>query len=138
MPETQHEIKRELTLPASREEVWEALTEPALIEEWLADEVELDLRAGGEVVFRYEGGEERQGSVEEVVEEERLRIRWRRESWPQTCVEFVLADAAAGTRLVVVESVPAPLAHAAAGGWGARLFALEVSVIGRGAALLCA
>jgi uncharacterized protein YndB with AHSA1/START domain len=121
-------------LHASRDEVWRALTEAELAEQWLADEVELDLRQGGEVVFRYDNGEERHGRVREVVEEERLRIRWRRDSRAESEVEFVLADAAAGTRLIVVESVPARVPFASAGGWGDRLLALEVLALARGAA----
>ena len=136
MGESQHEVKREVTLPADREEVWQALTEPVLVEQWLAEEVEIDLREGGEIRLRYEGGEERRGTVEEVIEEERLRIRWRRESRPETHVDFVLADAGAGTRLVVVESVRAPVGLVSTGGWDARLFTLEVFMLGRGAALL--
>ncbi len=134
MSEGERPIKREVTLHASRDEVWRALTEAELAEQWIADEVELDLRRGGEVVFRYDGGEERHGRVREVVEEERLRIRWRRDSRPESEVEFVLADAAAGTRLIVVESVPARVPFASAGGWRDRLFALEVLALTGGAA----
>lgn len=134
MSEGERPIKREVTLHASRDEVWRALTEAELAEQWLADEVELDLRQGGEVVFRYDNGEERHGRVREVVEEERLRIRWRRDSRAESEVEFVLADAAAGTRLIVLESVPARVPFASAGGWGDRLFALEVLALARGAA----
>jgi uncharacterized protein YndB with AHSA1/START domain len=53
-------IERELELPASPERVWETLTEPDLLAEWLADEVTLDLRPGGEASF-CTGGETRAG-----------------------------------------------------------------------------
>jgi uncharacterized protein YndB with AHSA1/START domain len=132
MPENATAVRREVTLHASREEVWRALTEPELAEQWLADEVELDLRDDGEVVVRYDGGEERHGLVREVVEEERLRISWHGGGRGEGQVEFVLADAAAGTRLIVVESVSAPSAMAES--WGDRLFALEVLSLVRGAA----
>ncbi len=129
-------VKREVTLHADRSEVWQALTEPALVEQWLADEAELDLREGGDVVFRYRDGEERRGTVHELIEEERLWIRWRRDSRQATDVEFVLADAAAGTRLLVVESVVADAVSASARAWEGRLFSLEVLALSRGAALL--
>jgi len=131
MTNNDHTVMREVTLHAGRDEVWRALTEPELAEQWLADEVELDLREDGEAVFRYESGEERRGRVREVVEEERLRICWRRGSRPESEVEFLLADAAAGTRVVVVESAPAR-STLAAGSWGDRLFALEVVSLTRG------
>lgn len=136
MSDNEHAVTREVTLHAGRDEVWRALTEPELAEQWLADEVELDLRDGGEAVFRYKGGEERRGRVREVVAEERLRICWRRGSRVESEVEFVLADAAAGTRVVVVESAPARTTIAAVGSWGDRLFALEILCLRRGAVAL--
>src|SRR5437763_17098889 len=45
-------IERELELPASPARVWESLTDPELLAGWLADEVSLDLRPGGEATFR--------------------------------------------------------------------------------------
>ena len=132
MSATDRPIERQVTLHATRREVWRALTEAELAEAWLAGEVEIDPCEGGEVVFRYDGGEERRGHVREVVEEERLRIRWRRGSGSESEVEFVLADAAAGTRLSVFELVSAPAPFASAGAWGDRLFALEVLTLGRG------
>src|ERR671933_1655180 len=41
------EVTREIVVPAPPEEVWEALTEPERLEEWFANEVELDVRPGG-------------------------------------------------------------------------------------------
>ena len=36
------EIEREIVLPVPPEEAWEALTEPEQLEEWFANDVELD------------------------------------------------------------------------------------------------
>jgi uncharacterized protein YndB with AHSA1/START domain len=132
MPEPRHTVKREVTLHADREDVWRALTDPELAEQWLADEVELELREGGEVVFRYDDRPERRGHVREVHDEERLSITWRRDAQPESDVEFVLADAAAGTRLVVVESRRAG-GPVGSSGWDERLFSLEVLALVRGA-----
>ena len=41
------EIEREIVLPVPPEEAWEALTEPERLEEWFANEVELDVRRVG-------------------------------------------------------------------------------------------
>ena len=96
-------IRREIVLPATREEVWEALTEPERLEDWFANEVELDLRPGGGAHFRWSNGEERHATVREVAEEERLAFEWDDEGE----VEFTLADADGGTALTVVETSPA-------------------------------
>src|SRR5581483_4775207 len=98
-----HMITREIVLPAPREEVWDALTEPDRLAEWFATEVELDLRPGGGASFRWGNGEERRAVVTEVEPEERLAFSWEDEGE----VEFTLADAAEGTRLVVRETSPA-------------------------------
>lgn len=131
MSENELEVRREVTLHAGRDEVWEALTDPEVAERWLADEVELDAREGGEVRFRYGDGEERRGRVEEAVHEERLRIRWRRGSRGEGEVEFVLVDAAEGTRLVVVESARTHGPVVSAGRWEERLFRLELVALAR-------
>jgi hypothetical protein len=58
-------IERELELPASPARVWESLTDPRLLAQWLADEVRLELRPGGEASFRM-GELVRSGWIEEV------------------------------------------------------------------------
>ena len=80
-------IRKEILLPATREEVWSALTDPEELERWFANDVELDLRPGGGASFRWGNGESRHATVREV--------------------EFTLADDDAGTRLTVVETSPA-------------------------------
>ena len=39
---------KEVLLPVERDEAWAAVTDPGALEAWLAEEVELDLREGGE------------------------------------------------------------------------------------------
>lgn len=96
------EMTREIELDAPREEVWAALTEARRLEEWFANDVELDPRPGGEAVFRWENGEERRGVVEELDEERRLALRWDDDG----VVEIELADSESGTVLVVRETTP--------------------------------
>ena len=96
-------IRKEIVLPATREDVWEALTEPERLEDWFANEVEVDLQPGGDVSFRWSNGEERRATVTEVEPERRLAFEWDDEGE----VEFTLDDDVDGTRLVVVESSPA-------------------------------
>ena len=95
-------VRKEIVLPAPREDVWEALTEPERLEDWFANDVDLDLRPGGVATFRWSNGEERHATVTEVEPERRLAFDWEDEG----TVAFELSDDADGTRLVVVESSP--------------------------------
>ena len=96
-------IRREMVFPVPREELWDALTEPERLEDWFANEVEVDLRPGGAASFRWSNGEERHATVTEVDPERRLAFEWDDEGE----VAFTLDDDADGTLLTVVESSPA-------------------------------
>jgi uncharacterized protein YndB with AHSA1/START domain len=96
-------IRKEIILPADRDEVWAALTEPDELVGWFANAVELDLRPGGEATFRWRNGVSRRATVTEVEPGERLSFEWDDEGE----VEFTLADDEDGTRLTVTETSPA-------------------------------
>jgi uncharacterized protein YndB with AHSA1/START domain len=98
-------IVKEIVLPAPREEVWEALTDPDRLEDWFANTVELDLRPGGGASFGWGNGEERHATFTEVEPGRRLAFDWDDEG--EGDVEFTLDDDGDGTRLTVVESSPA-------------------------------
>jgi uncharacterized protein YndB with AHSA1/START domain len=103
-------IIKEIVLPASRDEVWEALTDPDRLEDWFANTVELDLRPGGGASFGWGNGEERHATFTEVEPGRRLAFDWDEagsggEGGGE--VEFTLDDDAGGTRLTVIESSPA-------------------------------
>ena len=123
-------VSRSVELDAAPAEVWDALTEEALLAEWLADEVEIEAEPGGEIVCRYADGEERRGEVELVEEAERLAWNWRREGGGSSRVELVLDAVAERTRLTVIETAPlratGPLLLA--GTWGAPLARLRAVV----------
>jgi uncharacterized protein YndB with AHSA1/START domain len=96
------EVTREIVFPVAPEEVWEALTDPDQLEEWFANDVELDPREGGEGVFRWDDGEERHATVVEAAPNERLVLDWDDEG----TVELTLEEVEEGTRLLVRESTP--------------------------------
>ncbi len=136
---TEPEVVRSVELDAAPAEVWDALTEEALLAEWLADEVEIEAEPGGEIVCRYAGGEERRGEVELVEEAERLAWSWRREGGGESRVELVLDAVAERTRLTVIETAPkSPVLETGASGtsgplllagsWGAPLARLRAAV----------
>jgi uncharacterized protein YndB with AHSA1/START domain len=96
------EVTREIVFSVPPAEVWEALTDPEQLEEWFANDVELDAQQGGEGVFRWDNGEERHATVVEAVPGERLVLDWDDEG----TVELTLEEVEEGTRLHVRESSP--------------------------------
>ena len=102
------EVTREVVLEAPVDEVWSALTDPERLEEWFANDVELELEPGGEGTFRWDDGEERHAVVEEVDPERRFAF-----TWDESHVSIELDEVDGGTRLVVTETVGA--------GWGTAL-----------------
>jgi uncharacterized protein YndB with AHSA1/START domain len=123
-------VERAILLDAEPERVWEAITEEALLCEWLADEVELDPREGGEIVCRYADGEERRGEVALVEEAERLAFEWRREGAEPSLVEIGVEAVAGGTVVTVRETggFGPQLAAGAGSLWGARLGSLRLTL----------
>src|SRR3954454_24518194 len=96
------EVEREITIEAPPEEVWEALVEPERLEEWFANDVELDPVPGGEGTFRWEDGEERRAVVREIDEARRLVLDW--DDGRQVVIELEAVEA--GTVVHVPETAP--------------------------------
>ena len=101
------QIEREVQVPAPVEDVWDAVIGGG----WLADEVELDLRPGGDAAFRWIDSE-KTGWVEDVRAPAdggagRLAFWWAAGDQPATRVEVTIApDDAFGSWVRVVESRP--------------------------------
>jgi len=94
------ELTREITLPATAEEVWRSLEEPA----WLGDDASIELLPDGEV-----RAGEREGFVEEVDEERRLVFWWAAPGEDSTRVELSFEEDGDVTHVRVVESRPLAL-----------------------------
>ena len=125
-------VERETLLPASPDEVWEALTDDDRLSEWLAEEVELDPVEGGGLRVRGADGDVREGTVETVVEPERLTFTWGRPDEEPSYVDFRMEPAEGGwTRLVVRETrVAGPVAHLGGiAAWMPRLARLERALL---------
>ena len=114
-------VERETLVEASPEEVWEALTDEDRLQEWLAQEVELDPVEGGEIAVR-DGDDRRTGVVETVEESQRIAFTWSRPGEGESFVEFRIEALPGGTRVTVVETPIGPTAIAS-GAWASR-FAL--------------
>jgi uncharacterized protein YndB with AHSA1/START domain len=127
-------LERQVVIPSSPEQLWDALTEPDSVAAWFGSEVEWDLRPGGPARFRGEDGSQRRGVVESVFPGRHLSFRW----WPEepdgradaSRVTYTLEPEEEGTRLTVTEQPLAPpVASARAAGnaatwhaWDSRLF----------------
>jgi uncharacterized protein YndB with AHSA1/START domain len=94
------ELTKEITLPATAEEVWRSLDEPA----WLGEDAAIELRPDGEV-----RAGDRTGFVEEVEEPRRLVFWWSAPDEDATRVELELTEEGDETHLRVVESRPLAL-----------------------------
>ena len=101
-------------LEAPVEEVWSALTDPERLEEWFANDVELELAPGGEGTFRWDDGDERRAVVEAVEPERLFEFSW---DGSRVCIS--LEEIAGGTRVVVTET-PAQDGARRSGCTGAR------------------
>ena len=105
-------IEREILIEAPADVVWRTITEPAQIEQWFADRVELDLRPGGAGTFIFEEhGVSAQLVVDTVEPPHRFAFRWSHPDGQSpaagnsTLVEFLLtAESDERTRLRVLET----------------------------------
>jgi uncharacterized protein YndB with AHSA1/START domain len=106
--ESQREtLSLEFDLQHPPEKVWRALTEPALLAEWLLPVVDLHLAPGAEFTFKTQAYPGWDGTVQcrfvEIEPHRKLRYTW---SVPflDTVVTFTLTPTDAGTRLSLVQS----------------------------------
>jgi uncharacterized protein YndB with AHSA1/START domain len=100
----EHAVERELLVPDTADEVWEALAEP----EWLGEGASIELREAGDVQVG-----ERSGFVEQADAPRRLVFWWRGPDEAEaTRVELDLEEAAEGTLVRVTETRPLALLDA--------------------------
>ena len=97
----------EVELPHSPAKVWRALTEPALLAEWLLPVFELELKPGAAFMFKTQAYPGWDGTVScriiEIDEPHKLSYAWA-VPFLDTVVTFTLTPTAAGTRLSLVQA----------------------------------
>ena len=102
-------LEFEFDLPHPPERVWRALTEPALLSEWLLPVVALELQPGSEFTFRTQPMPGWDGRVNcrmlEIEERRKLRYTWTvGDGVLDTVVTFTLEPTPSGTLLSLVQS----------------------------------
>src|SRR4051812_18234490 len=141
-------VRRTVTIAATPDKVWAAVTRPELITQWFGDVAQLDrLEAGAEGMFGWEGYGQFPIRVEEVDAPHAIAYRWGNENATpterlddarSTVFRFTLEplDGGAATRLTVVESGfdnlvdPAKAMESNRGGWDSELDELVAFVEG--------
>ena len=97
----------EFDLPHAPEKVWRALTEPALLAEWLLPVVGLELEPGAAFTFKTQPYPGWDGTVNcrfvEIEAHRKLSYAWGVPGL-DTVVTFTLTPTASGTRLSLVQS----------------------------------
>src|SRR3954465_4910391 len=106
-PSQTESIAFEFDLHHSPEKVWRALTDPALLAEWLLPVVGLKLDPGAAFTFKAQPQPGGDGIVNcrvlEIEGNRKLRLAWVVGDM-NPVVTFTLAPAASGTRLSLVQS----------------------------------
>jgi uncharacterized protein YndB with AHSA1/START domain len=101
-------ISFEIDLHHSPKKVWRALTDPALLAEWLLPVIGMKLEAGAAFTLKKEPMPGWDGTVNcrflEIEEEKKISYTWVVGDFIDTVVTFTLAPTASGTLLSIVQS----------------------------------
>jgi uncharacterized protein YndB with AHSA1/START domain len=106
--QTQREsISLEFDLPHAPDKVWRALTDPALLAEWLLPVFDLELEPGAAFAFKTQAYPGWDGTVNcrflEIEANRKLSYTWT-VPFLDTVVTFTLTPTESGTRLSIVQS----------------------------------
>ena len=100
-------ISFEFDLHHSPEKVWRALTDPALLAEWLLPVIDLELAPGAAFTFKTQAYPGWDGTVNcrfvEIEPQRKITYTWT-VPFLDTVVTFTLTPTASGTRLSLVQS----------------------------------
>src|SRR5437764_14544219 len=106
-----------MEFPVSDAELWDVLSDTALLGVWFDGEVALDLRSGGALIVTGADGETRAAVIDEVAAPRRLAFTWQGDgAVPASTVEIELEPGEGGcglrireTLIEVPEPVPFPI-----------------------------
>jgi uncharacterized protein YndB with AHSA1/START domain len=129
----EHEVRFDRRVEQPVAKVWAALTDPAVLKNWLGD-IEIEPRVGGKFVLDFRGQETMTGRITAFEPERVIAYTWtEKNALPPSHVRWELSRDGDGCRLVLTHTYPASMARKDIvpflAGWHAFL-----DVIGRGAA----
>ena len=129
----EHEVRLDRRIAQPRAKVWAALTDPAILKNWLGD-VEIEPRVGGNYVIDFRGDERMTGTITAYEPQQVLAYTWTEgKELPPSHVRWELSRDGEACRLVLTHRYPASMTRKDIvpflAGWHAFM-----DVIGRGAA----
>lgn len=131
-------VERRLFIDAPPARVYELLTDPALLVEWMAPVADLDAQPGGSLTWTHLNGDSVIGAFVELLPARRIVFTygWEREDVGippgSTTVEIDLLPKDGGTDLRLVHrGLAGPMADAHEGGWSNYLARLAAVAEGR-------
>jgi uncharacterized protein YndB with AHSA1/START domain len=132
----EHEVRFDRRIDQPVPKVWAALTDPAVLKNWLGN-VDIEPQVGGKYVIDFRGDELMTGTITAYEREHVLAYTWAEgEKLPPSHVRWELSRDGEGCRLVLTHRYPASMTRKDIvpflAGWHAFL-----DVIGRGAAGEC-
>ena len=129
-----YELRFERAYDRPIEEVWEYLTDPDRIEEWLGV-ARVELRPGGRFQLLEVGGQGIAGVILRLEPPNLLEYTWDSAEWTGGTVRFELSEAGEGTRLVFTHIHPQQGWHLfrykSLAGWHTLLDLLGLALEGR-------
>jgi uncharacterized protein YndB with AHSA1/START domain len=98
------DVEREVPLPATPDEVWEELSDPARLGDWFGADVDGEVSAGEPLKFTSPDGTERRAVVERAEPSRRLTFRYLPDDGEEASrVDITIDEIPDGTVLRVVE-----------------------------------
>lgn len=112
---SEHVIQRSIWIAAARERVWQAVTDPAQIQQWFSPTIPWKVSAlgiGGKIYA--EGYESQMGIIEVLDAPRAFGYRWTSADEPiTTLTTFTLDEENGGTRVTISETMSGDLSDAA-------------------------
>lgn len=113
-------VTRHIDLDLSPDALWEAITDRELLEAWLGDTVDIDLRPGGTGVV-VDNGVTRRVTVSDYDPGRGWAFDWRVDDEPGSRVTLAIATTdTGGTRLTITETLAASATASASAASGMR------------------
>ncbi|MFD0959886.1 SRPBCC family protein [Paenibacillus chungangensis] len=92
------------------EKVWEAITRPDQLAQWLTVKSELDLNVDGQLVLRWDNGDEVTGKFTKVEAPYELEYTWLESSSGNSVVRWMLKEEGDGCMLQLMHTFPESVA----------------------------